>query len=93
MLVLIRSKTNTALLVSFHIVKFPLPAKDTNGTLLVSFLKMQNLALTPDFYFVLFQFMNEKPTIPAKCINPKTEKIIIMKTKKSMTKLKRFLLM
>ena len=73
MLVPIRSKTNTALLVSF--------------------LKMQNLASRPDFYVVLFHMINQKTTIPAKWINPKIEKIIIMKTKKSMTKLKRFLLM
>ena len=73
MLVLIRSKTTTALLVSFS--------------------KMENLASTPDFYLVLCQRANENQTSPAKCINPKIEKIIIMKTKKSMTKLKRFLLM
>lgn len=93
MLVLIRSKTTTALLVSFHNVKFPLWAKDTNGWLLVSFSKIENLASTPDFYLVLCQRANENQTSPAKCINPKIEKIIIMKTKKSITKLKRFLLM
>jgi hypothetical protein len=74
-------------------VKFPLWAKDTNGRLLVSFSKMQNLAIRPDFYFVLIQTTSEKPTIPTKYITPKIEKISIMKTKKSITKLKRFLLM
>jgi hypothetical protein len=74
-------------------VKFPLWAKDTNGRLLVSFSKMQNLAVRPDFYFVLIQTTSQKQTIPTKCITPKIEKIIIMKTKKSITKLKRFLLM
>jgi hypothetical protein len=71
MLVLIRSKTTTALLVSFS--------------------KMQNLALRPDFYFVLIQTTSEKPTIPTKYITPKIEKISIMKTRKSITKLKRLL--
>ena len=60
MLVLIRSKTTTALLVSFHNVKFPLWAKDTNGTLLVSFLKMQNLASRPDFYFCFISDVERK---------------------------------
>ena len=91
MLVLIRSKTTTALLVSFSHCEISTSAKDTNGRLLVSFSKMQNLAVRPDFYFVLFQTTSEKPTIPTKCITPKIEKIIIMKTRKSITKLKRLL--